>query len=338
MTHIFPNSMAKLRDDRSDDSVDIVMRTKNRPALLGRALSSVVNQQHRQWNLYLINDGGDPAPVDQLVATFADELAGRVTVVHHPDSLGMAAAANRGMTLGTAAFVAAHDDDDSWDETYLARCTGHLLAPENRRFGGVLTKWNKIGEVFDGSHVELREALVDGYDGTVLDFLEVIRTPRIPPIALLWRRNVVNHIGFLNPHLPIYDDWDLIMRGLQIADIALLPDALANYHLRITADAGDYANTITEWQPIYHTYDILYRNGLLRALFDRDPTQLGLVVNLLKNAEHVRGQVQSIQIASHRELSGNDHHLDGRLTTLETEVRESRRLLEQLCAAVGQPA
>ncbi len=99
------------------------------------------------------------------------------------------------MTLVTAAFVAAHDDDDSWDETYLARCTGHLLAPENRRFGGVLTKWNKIGEVFDGSHVELREALVDGYDGTVLDFLEVIRTPRIPPIALLWRRNVVNHIA-----------------------------------------------------------------------------------------------------------------------------------------------
>jgi glycosyltransferase involved in cell wall biosynthesis len=149
MSNIFPNSMATLRDDTTGDGVDIVMRTKDRPALLGRALASVVQQRHANWHLYVVNDGGEAAPVDALVATFADGLAGRITVIHNPASLGMSAAANAGMSRGTSPFIAVHDDDDSWDVSYLATATSFLLAPQNRRFGAVLTKWLRVSERFD---------------------------------------------------------------------------------------------------------------------------------------------------------------------------------------------
>jgi glycosyltransferase involved in cell wall biosynthesis len=338
MSNIFPNSMAKLRDDAVGDGVDIVMRTKDRPALLGRALASVLSQQHTNWHLYLVNDGGEAARVDAVLATFGADLAGRLTVIHNPVSLGMSAAANLGLSRGTSPFIAVHDDDDSWDASYLAVATSFLLAPRHRRFGAVLTKWIRVSETFDGSTVGIVSADVEGYDGEALDMLDVIRRPMIPPIALVWRRNVVASAGFLNEHLPIYDDWDLILRGLQLADIALIAEPLANYHIRVSPDAGDYTNTVTEGQARYDQYGKLYRNSLLRAYFDRDPARIGLVAALLKNGELARQQIEAVQIASHRELSGNQHHLNARLDGIEAEVRDARALLEKIWGAIAQTA
>jgi glycosyltransferase involved in cell wall biosynthesis len=338
MSNIFPNSMAKLRDHTTEDSVDVIMRTKDRPALLGRALASVVHQQHARWHIYLINDGGQAAPVDAMVDTFADRLAGRITVIHNPESLGMSAAANLGLTRGRSAFVATHDDDDSWDPAFLSTGTAFLLAAENRRFGATLCRWNRVEESFDGARVDILGGRIEGYDGDVVDFLDVLRTPQIPPIALLWRRSISKAAGFLNEHLPVLDDWDLNLRALQLADIALLPEALANYHVRVSADAGDYANTITEGLSTHVRYNILYRNSLLRAYLDHDPSQIGLVAGLLKNAEVVRQSIERLQIASHRELSGNQHHIDARLDRIEADVRDSKAMLEKILGAINRAA
>ena len=338
MSNIFPNSMAKLRDGTTDDTVDVIMRTKDRPALLGRALSSVIHQQHTNWHIYLVNDGGQAARVDALVDTFADRLANRITVIHNPVSSGVGAAANLGMIRGRSAFVAMHDDDDSWDPAFLKSGVTFLLAPENRRFGALLTKWNQIEETLRGDVVERRNVRVEGYDGDVIDFLDVIRTPRIPPIAQLWRRSVANAAGFLNGHMPVLEDWDMNLRALQIADIALLGQALANYHIRVSADAGNYANTVTASVKTHLRYNTLYRNSLLRAYLDHDPSQLGLVAGLLKNAEVVRQSIEHLQIASHRELSGNQHHIDARLDRIEADVRESKAMLEKIWGAITQAA
>jgi hypothetical protein len=168
--------------------------------------------------------------------------------------------------------------------------------------------------------------------------LDVIRKPMIPPIALLWRRSVVARAGYLNEHLPIYDDWDLILRGLRIADIALIAEPLANYHIRISPGVGDYTNTVTEGQARYDQYGKLYRNSLLRAYLDQDPARIGLVAALLKNGEVARQQIEAVQIASHRELSGNQHHLNARLDGIEAEVRETKALLEKIWGAITQAA
>jgi len=336
MSNIFPNSMARLGNDTTAGGVDVVMRTKDRPALLERALASVVHQQHANWHLYLVNDGGQAAPVDALVARFAGALAGRVSVIHTPASQGVAAAANVGMAAGQGAFVVLHDDDDSWDPAFLSAGIAFLLAPENRRFGALLTKWNRVEETFDGTTAEVLRANVQGYDGDVVDILDIIRTPQIPPIALLWRRSVAQEAGFFNAQLPVLEDWDLNLRALQLGDIALSPQALANYHIRVSGAAGDYANTITAGLPTHLRYNILYRNSLLRAYLDQEPSRIGLVAALLKNGEQMRQHIEHLQIASHRELSGNQHHINARLDGIEAEVRETRALLEKLWGAIAQ--
>ncbi|WP_368859267.1 glycosyltransferase family A protein, partial [Xenorhabdus bovienii] len=62
-------------------SVGIVTRTKNRAVLLRRALESVKDQTYPHWQLVIVNDGGQPEPVDALVnSVFGNDK--RVSVIH----------------------------------------------------------------------------------------------------------------------------------------------------------------------------------------------------------------------------------------------------------------
>ena len=52
--------------------VVVVTRTKDRPVLLRRAMESVLSQSFQDWVHVVVNDGGDPVPVDWLAAEYRD--------------------------------------------------------------------------------------------------------------------------------------------------------------------------------------------------------------------------------------------------------------------------
>ncbi len=288
MMNIFPNSMEKLRDDTAGDKVDIITRTKDRPILLARGLQSIIAQTHTNWHLYVVNDGGDAEPVNRMVEDQRAALGNRVTVIHHPTSLGVSGAANAGFRIGTSDFVAIHDDDDTWTPDFLRIATSFLTSPQNRRFGGLLSKWNVIDETLEGDRITTHGTSVAGYDGDVVDFLDVMRKPEVPPIASLWRRSVCKKAGYMNEDLAVLEDWDLHLRILQIADIANIAEPLVNYHIRRRATGeSTYGNTITQSANTHLRYNKLYRNSLMREYLNQNPAQIGLVVNMLKNLEVV---------------------------------------------------
>lgn len=329
MAQIFPNSMAKIRDDVAGDGVDVIVRTKDRPVLLKRALESVTAQEHANWHIHLVNDGGSPAVVDALVESFADRLAGRITVIHHTESRGTSAAGNAGFRSGEAAFVAVHDDDDSWHPAFLKSATAFLLHGQNRRFGGFLSRWNEVEEIIEGEAVRRLGTKEKGYDSEVLDFLDILRKPEIPPIAIIFRRSICERTGFFNADLPVLEDWDLDLRVLQMADIATSQDALANHHLRRRAMAA-YNNTVTQSLDVHFRYNILYRNSMLRAYLDRNPDGLGLLLGVLRNAEMGRKNLSDLAIASHQALATGQSDFEKRLEKVEQDVSDIKAMMARM--------
>jgi glycosyltransferase involved in cell wall biosynthesis len=97
--------------------VTCVVTTCSRPALVGRAVESVLAQTHDELELIVVVDGPDAATEDVLRA-YADP---RLRVVVRPARGGQAAALNTGIALARGAFVAFLDDDDTWLPTKLAR-------------------------------------------------------------------------------------------------------------------------------------------------------------------------------------------------------------------------
>lgn len=209
------------------------MRTKDRPTFLRRALSSVLAQTLQNWFVVVVNDGGAPEPVDELVSELSARLKQRIKVIHHLDSIGMEAAANRGARASRSKYITVHDDDDSWEPTFLEKCVGSLEAQQNSSFAGVITHWWRIME--DDAGLPIAGSPKQSVGPDPLDVgLYFFSTPtrNFPPISFLFRRDVFEAIGGFVEGKESQADFEFNLRFLQHADIMVHREALANYHLR----------------------------------------------------------------------------------------------------------
>lgn len=239
--------------------VSIIMRTKDRLPLLRRALDDVAAQTFDDWHLCLINDGGDPAPVDHLVAA-CPGISGRVTVIHQATSLGMEAASNAGLAASDSEFVCLHDDDDTWAPDFLSATVAYLT--ERPGDMGVVTRTTLVLERLEGDVII--ETGREPFEGqlTAITLTELLRVNRFVPIALLYRRAVHDTLGPFRSHLPVVGDWDFHLRLAAAFPVGLLDAPLAFWHRRPAA-SGAASNSVDDGE-LHRTYDLLVRDGYLR--------------------------------------------------------------------------
>ncbi|OZB80313.1 MAG: hypothetical protein B7X41_18100, partial [Microbacterium sp. 14-71-5] len=119
--------------------------------LLERALGDIRRQTLHAWEAVIVNDGGDPAPVDGLVEALPAADRARITVIHRHEGLGRSAAANAGVLALETEFVVLHDDDDLWDPTFLEASVAWL----DREPGdaGVVSRTEIVYERIDGDRI-----------------------------------------------------------------------------------------------------------------------------------------------------------------------------------------
>lgn len=92
----------------SNSLVSVIVRTLNRPALLRRSLTSLANQSFKQFEVILVNDGGED--VQNIVDDFS--LYFPIRYVIHQESKGRTPALNDGVKNANAEWIAFLDDDD----------------------------------------------------------------------------------------------------------------------------------------------------------------------------------------------------------------------------------
>jgi glycosyltransferase involved in cell wall biosynthesis len=243
--------------------VSVVTRTKNRPLLLGRAIASVLAQDFSSWEMLIVNDGGEREPVERLVRHAAARAHGRIRVIHNPQSLGMEAASNRALDQATGEYVVIHDDDDSWEPSFLQTCVTYMDQADDC-VGGVVTRSMKVTEQLYDDRVEVERS--DPYTPglTSVTLLDMARTNMFPPIAFLYRRAALDRIGRYRADLPVLGDWEFNLRFLSEYEIEVIPEPLANYHHRPKTTEGIYSNTIIGGVDLHRKYDTRLRNQWLR--------------------------------------------------------------------------
>ncbi|MFH1136622.1 MAG: glycosyltransferase [Pseudomonadota bacterium] len=93
----------------------VLLCTRNRPRVLGRAIQGVLEQTFRDWELLVINDGG--VEVEE-VALFSGDA--RIRYFSSPRNIGKAACCNLGLDQARGRRIAYLDDDDYWLPNHLA--------------------------------------------------------------------------------------------------------------------------------------------------------------------------------------------------------------------------
>lgn len=268
----------------------IVMRTKNRPVLLRRALQSVLHQTYTNYLLVIVNDGGQYELVVNELAQVPLDLT-RVQIVSNQRSVGMEAASNLGIRSASSEYVVVHDDDDAWHPQFLQKMVGFLESAAGSKFGGAVARCEQVVERVRGNVITIlsREPYKNHFRQVYL--LEMARQNFFAPISFVYRRSLYDKIGGYDESLPVLGDWDFNLRFLLEADIGVVDEVLSYYHQREAA-SGSYANSITGGIGKHVEYDAIVRNRMMRQLTSSD-SRLGNLLAMARYADMVMQRVNA---------------------------------------------
>jgi len=199
--------------------ISVIVRTKDRPALLAEALESIRATRY-PCEVVVVNDGG------------ALPQVGDAKLVEHETSRGRSEAANAGVHAATNAFICFLDDDDRiYPE--------HLQTLANAARGSHRAAWytNAVSAFLrrgPSGNYEVEKMLrlfSRDFDPTLL-----LVDNYIPLLTLLLPRTSVLDAGAFDPAFDLFEDWDLLIRLSQLGSFVHVPRVTCE--IRHINDAG----------------------------------------------------------------------------------------------------
>lgn len=183
--------------------ISVIVRTLNRPDLLTRALTSLSNQSFKQFEVVLINDGGED--VQEIVDTFSCYFP--INYVYHKKSKGRTPALNAGVANASAKWIAVLDDDDivyPWHFETLYNAT--LEKPEYKMF---YTNYNRTIFRTINSHDPL---VLRGVEPWPYNKAQLWVTNRIPMHTWLLAKACFEKVGFFDEAQTMLEDFEFLVR------------------------------------------------------------------------------------------------------------------------------
>jgi glycosyltransferase involved in cell wall biosynthesis len=199
-------------------AVSIVMATKNYARFLPEAIESVRAQTFADWELVVIDDGS----TDDTPAIVSHYLTDARIRYFRSDRLGQTRAKNLGIRMSRAQLIAFLDADDVWLPSKLEKQLALFRAsPET---GVVFCRRSLIDDA--GNPLPPRPTSTP-CRGRVLDQLFVQNF--ICFSSTIMRREILSHIGLLDPQLDLAIDYDLWLRAAKHYTFDFVDEQLVKY-------------------------------------------------------------------------------------------------------------
>jgi len=200
--------------------VSVVIPTFNRPALLQRAITSVLAQTWSEFEIIVVDDASTE-PIQQALNSLPPVI---ISVHTHSQCRGAAAARNTGIRASKGEFIAFLDDDDQW-------LPGKLEAQINK-FKNVSAE---TGLVYCGY------VIISDRTGTVvatripteppIGYIELLRSTVFPTSVPLIRKRCFEEVGLFDEALPGTQDRDMWLRLARRFSFDFIPDVLVQNHI-----------------------------------------------------------------------------------------------------------
>ena len=278
------------------NKIVVITRTKNRALLLERARNSIIQQSFRDFEWIIVNDGGEIQRVEEIASR--SRLQGiRVKIINNESSMGMEAASNQGIKASNSEYIAIHDDDDSWSEDFLFKTITFLENNSiNLAVEGVVTRAHKILEKIVAGSIQIKQKEQYNPDLETITLYDIAHLNKMfPPISFVYKRVSLEKVGLYREDLPVLGDWEFTLRFLRFFNIAVIPEYLANYHIRIEEEPTSYSNSISGDLHKHIYYASYLRNDLLRRDLDSNQLGIGFLVNICHDFNKIIKRIETLK-------------------------------------------
>lgn len=265
-------------------TVAIIVRTKDRPAFLTRALANIAEQTYPHYKVVVVNDGGAEVPVEKIVKTAG--LGDKVQVLHRAGGEGMEAASNAGIKASESDYIAIHDDDDLWEPKFLEKTVARL---DETGAAMVTVRIDEYFERITDSGFEFERSVPFWGFIQGVHLHDLFRINRAVPIGILHRRSLHDELGYYNESLPVVGDWEFNLRVAENYPVEFIDENLAHWSKRVNA-SGANANSMVAGFDAHKYYDSLVREEAIRKHL-QDGASPALYLFAANLANEVQGAV-----------------------------------------------
>lgn len=273
--------------------VSIIVRTKDRPQLLKKALRSISSQTYRPVEVVLVNDGGCDLNIDEIF-----EILGDVSLnyIRLKENTGRAHAGNVGLENVKGDYIGFLDDDDELYPEHLSVLTD------------VFKKYN-FKVVYSDANIVYHGNSIKGGDGEKVykkvfsskdfSYSDLLLDNYIPLMCLMFSKEVFNYSSGFDESFDIYEDWDLLIR---------IAEKIPFYHVKeVTADYIQWSGT----QQVAHSPEFAVRARIAHRQ----------IINKHKDKFTVDVIMDFIQLARKMRLV-YENGADAYISTLEKIIKE----------------
>lgn len=312
----------------SKAKVGILLRTKNRPLFLERALNKICQQTFSDWHIHLLNDGGETTPIKTLLERCNETVRHKISVTHNASSVGRGAALSQLLSIASEEYLLIHDDDDTIEPRFLETTVKFLDTPANSHCVSVVTSNFDVQEVVtpqgivEVSRTEGAGKRSNGYI-SFLFFLSYYNG-LFPPNSALFRHNALQGIDPKNYVGPYNEDVDLFIELLKKGEIATLSETLSSYCHRANPSEDDTTNHLNDLHVTQYMNNKV-RNAIsshdqtdiLRSIFNEDRRNYDVIQSLIRESHH---DIISHVVESNKHIQNNIKLLAQILESINTKV------------------
>jgi glycosyltransferase involved in cell wall biosynthesis len=302
--------------------VSIIVRTKDRPQLLKRALQSIVVQTYRPVEVVLVNDGGCDLDIEGLKGIL-DDIA--LNYIRLEKNTGRAHAGNVGIENAKGDYIGFLDDDDEFYPEHVVTLVSFL---EHNDYEVAYTDSLMVYKGYDPHTHELNnEVKKEVAFSQDFNYDRLVFENYIPFMCLLFRREPLVTSGGFDNSFDLYEDWDLLLR---------IGNKYPFYHIRqITSNYNQWS---LDLQISQRNKDLIflqqaYLKVLSRHIKEITPKRIHYIISEYVHARQSLKEPRD-ESESHknlmREMDSQISALDSQINILSAELQEKGSQIDAL--------
>lgn len=192
--------------------VSVIIPTYNRGWILKESIDSVFSQTFDAYELIVVDDGSDDNTSEIL-----DSYGNKLRIIRQANQ-GVSAARNRGIIASSGEFIALLDSDDLWLPEKLDRQMSFFRNNPDAVICQTQEIWIRNGKkVNPCKHHKKLSGMI---------FEPSLNLCLVSPSAVMFKRELLDMVGFFDESFPACEDYDLWLRVSLAYPVYLIDEAL----------------------------------------------------------------------------------------------------------------
>ena len=179
--------------------VSVIIPTYNRAKKACRAVSSVLDQTFKDFEIIVIDDASTDDTIEKL-----KEFDNRIQVIRHSDNRGVSSARNSGINKAKGKYIALLDSDDYWLPEKLRVQTDFFNKNPDAVILQARELWIRKGKRVNPAQKHLKPS------GDI--FIPSLKLCLVSPSAVMFKKSLLNEVGMFDEEFPVCEDYDLWLR------------------------------------------------------------------------------------------------------------------------------